>query len=102
MVKRTPKWKRDLIGGIEKALIEVFEESTLWNVSGQDMVHNSVETSAVIVGIALIGQSSLEAMAKEIARLKQLTTQDQNELAENINNATKDKQRSLEELRIDL
>ena len=64
MVKRTLKQKRALIGGIEKVVIEGFEESMLWDVSGLDMSQVGVETSVVIVKMALVRQSSLEAMAK--------------------------------------
>lgn len=52
--------------------------------------------------MALAGQLPSEAMAKEIVLLKQLATQDQNELAENIKNETEDKKRSQEYLRIAL
>lgn len=52
--------------------------------------------------MTLAGQSSSEAMAKEIARLKQYATQAQNELAEYVKNTSEDKQRILDELRIAL
>ena len=74
----------------------------LWDVSGPYVAQVGVETSIVIIGMALIGQSSMEAMAKEISQLKQSNTQAQNELAENMNNATEDKQRRLDKLRIAL
>ena len=100
VVKSTPKRKRDPIGGVEKAFNEGYEESTLWDISGLNVAHVVVETLAIIVEMALVGQLSLEAMAKEIVRLKKLATQAQNELAKNVKNVTKDKQKSLEELRI--
>ena len=37
VVKRNPKRKEALIGGIEKAVIEGFEESTLWDMSGPNV-----------------------------------------------------------------
>lgn len=64
VVKRTPKHKRTLVGVAEKALIEGYEESTLWDMSSLDVARVGVETSAMIVGMALAGQSSSEAMAK--------------------------------------
>ena len=67
VVKRTLKRKRSLIRGIEKVVIEGFEESMLWDVLGPNVAHVSIETSVVIVGTALTGQSSSEVMAKEIA-----------------------------------
>ena len=99
VVKRTPKCKRPLIRGVEKALIEGYEESTLWDISGPDVACVGVDTSPVIVGMALAGQSFSEAMSKEILCLKQLVTQTQNELTESVKHATKDRQRSLEELK---
>lgn len=84
VVKNTPKWKRTLVGGSEKALIEGYKESTLWDISGPDVSHVGVETFVVITGMALIGKSSSEAMAKEIIWLKQLVVQSQNELTNNI------------------
>ena len=102
VVKRTLKHKRALIGGIEKDLTESFEESALWGMSSPNVPQVSVETSIVIVEISLVGQSSFEDMAKEIAWFKQSATQCQNELDENMNNVTKDKQKILDELRIAL
>lgn len=32
VVKRTPKHKRGLIRGVDKALVEGYEESTLWDI----------------------------------------------------------------------
>ena len=84
VVKRTPKWKRTLIRGIEKAVIEGFEESTLWDVSGPNVARVGVETLVVIARMDLAGQSSSKVMAKKIVHLKQLATQAQNELAKNI------------------
>ena len=70
IVKRTPKSRKALFGGIEKPIIEGFEESTLWDISGPDVARVAVETSTVIARMELDGQSSTKAMAKEIARLK--------------------------------
>ena len=70
MVKRTLKWKKGLVGGIEKDVTEGFEKSTPWDVSGPDVARVGVKTSAVIAGMALAGQSSSKAMAKEFALLK--------------------------------
>lgn len=84
VVKRTPKHKRILIGGAEKPLIEGYEESTLWDISGPYVSCVGVETSAMIVGMALVGQLSSEAMEKEILYLKQLVTQTQSEMTESI------------------
>ena len=64
VVKRTPKRKTTLVGGVEKALIKGYEESTLWDILGPDVARFGEETSAVIDGMALIGQSSSEAMEK--------------------------------------
>jgi hypothetical protein len=52
--------------------------------------------------MALAGQSSLEAMAKENLHLKQLVTQTQNETTKNIKRIVNEKQRSLDELKIAL
>lgn len=70
VVKITPKQKKALVKGIEKGVIERFEEITLWDVSGPNVARVGVENLVVITGMALTGQSSLEAMAKEIACLK--------------------------------
>ena len=102
VVKRTAKHKRNLIGGIEKDVIECFEESKLWDVLGPYMARVGEETLVVIAEMALGGQSSSEAMAKENALLKESSTQDQNELSKNMKNATKDKKISLDKLRIAL
>lgn len=102
VVKRTLKRKRALIGGIEKDVIVGFEGSTLWDMSSLDVAWVDVETSTVIVEMALIGQSSSKAMAKEIFGLKQSATQDQNDLAKNMKNTPKEKQRSLDDMRIAL
>ena len=71
--------------------MEGFDKSTLWDISGPDVTLVGIETSAVIVGMALARQSSTEATAKEIARLKQSTTQVQPELTENARNMSEDK-----------
>ena len=102
VLKRTPKLKIALIGGVEKALVKGYEESTLWDISGPDVACVGVETSTIIVGMALVGQLSSEAMVKEIVRLKQLVTQMQNELIENVKHASEDNEKSLEELKIAL
>ena len=52
--------------------------------------------------MALAGQSSSEAMAKEIVCLKQLVTQTQNELTESVKGKIEYKKRILEELKIAL
>ena len=70
VVKRTPMHRKALVGGIEKLVMEGFKESTLWDISGTDVARVGVETSVVISGMALAGQSSTETMAKEIACLK--------------------------------
>ena len=100
VVKRTPKCRNALVDRIEKPVMEGFEESMLWDIYGPDVAQVGVETSVVIVGITLIGQSSTKAMAKEIARLKQSTTRVQAELTEHEKNTSEDKQRSLDELKI--
>ena len=66
VVKRTPKHRKILGASLEKPTIEGFEESTLWDISGPDVTRVGVETSVVIVRMALAGQTSTEAMAKEI------------------------------------
>jgi hypothetical protein len=63
------------VGGLEKPIIEGFEESPIWNIVGQDVSRVGVVTSVVIVGMALAVQTSTDAMAKEIARLKQSAAQ---------------------------
>lgn len=55
VVKRTPKRKRALIGGAEKDFVEGYEEIILWDVSSPDVVHVRVETSTLIVEMALVG-----------------------------------------------
>ena len=71
VVKRTPKDRKILVGNLEKAITEGFEESTIWNIAGQYVTRASVETLTVIAGMDLAGQTSTEAMAKEITLLKQ-------------------------------
>lgn len=102
VVMGTPKCKRTLVGGVEKALIEGFEESTRWDISGLDVAHVGVETYAVNVGMALTERSSSKAMAKEIFCLKQLVAQTQNELTDSIKRTADERQRSLDELKIAL
>ena len=99
VVKRTPKRRKILVGGLEKLVIEGFEESTIWNIAGQDVARVGVESLIVIVGMALADQTSTEAMAKEIAQLKQSMAQFQAKLAETVKNVAKEKQRSLDELK---
>lgn len=55
MVKITPKRKKALVRWIEKVVLEVFEEITLWDVSGPDVAQVGVENLAVITGMALTG-----------------------------------------------
>ena len=64
IIKWIAKQKRTLVGGAKKALIEGYKESTLWDISGPDVAHVGVENSVVIAGMALVGQSSSEAMEK--------------------------------------
>ena len=102
VVKQTSKCQNILVGGLEKPVTKGFEESTIWNVTGQDVTRVRVKISAVITGMTLTGQTSTEAMAKEISRLKQSTTQVQAELSERVKNVAEERQRSLNELKMDL
>lgn len=102
VVRRTLKCRKTLVGGVEKSMSEGFEESTLSNVLGLYVARVGIETSIVIAGMALVGQSSKEAMEKEISCLKQSTTQAQHELAEYMKNTSEDRKMSLDELRVAL
>jgi hypothetical protein len=84
VVKRTPKRQKVLVGGLEKPVTKGSEESTIWNIAGQDITRVGVETSIIIVKMAFAIQTSTEAMAKEITQLKHSTTQFQAELAETV------------------
>ena len=53
--KRTPKHKRSLIGGVEKALIEGYEKRTLWDISSLDVARIWVDNFVVIANMALAG-----------------------------------------------
>lgn len=64
MVKRTPKRKITLMKGVERVLIKGYEENKLWDLLGQDNAQVGVETLVIILGMAMVGQSSLEAMEK--------------------------------------
>ena len=75
VVKQTPKCRNILLGSIEKPTVEGFEERILWDISGLDVARVGIETSVVIVGMALADQTSTEAMEKDISRLKQSTAQ---------------------------
>ena len=55
VVRRTPKRRKTLVKGVEKVVLEGFEESTLWDISGPKVARVGVETSAVIAGMALAG-----------------------------------------------
>lgn len=55
VVKRTLKHKKTLFRGVEKVVMEGFEESTLWDIFGPDVAWVGLETSTVIVGMALGG-----------------------------------------------
>ena len=70
VVRRTPKHRKTLVRGVEKDVLEGFEESTLWDISNLDISRVGVETSSVIKGMVLIEKSSTEAMVKEITHLK--------------------------------
>ena len=100
--KRTTKHKRTLVEGAEKALIEGYEVNTLWDISGLDVSLVGVETSSIIASMALIGQSSSEAMEKEIFHLEQLVAQTQNELVDSIKRIVDERKISLDELYISL
>ena len=91
VVKWTPKHRKVLMGGLQKPVTEGFEESTIWNISGPSVSRVSVETSTIIIGMALTDQTSTEAMAKEITRLKQSAIQFQAELVETMKTTTKEK-----------
>lgn len=90
------------MGSLEKPVTKGFEEGTIWNISGPDLAWVSVETLVVITGMALADQTSTEAMAKEITRLKQSAIQFQDELEETVKTTAEEKQRSLNELKIAL
>ena len=102
MVKRPPKRRKVLVSGLEKPVTKGFEESTIWNISGPDVAWVDVETSTVIVEMALTKQTSTEAMVKEITWLKQYVVQFQAALVEIVKTATEEKQRSLDELKTTL
>lgn len=71
VVNRTLKCRKALVGGIEKFVMEGFEESTLWDISGPDVAQVGVETSTMIARMALAGQLSTKVMVKEIDHPKQ-------------------------------
>lgn len=48
VVKRIPKCRKILVGGLKKPFTEGFEESTIWNIVGQEVSQVSVETSTVV------------------------------------------------------
>ena len=83
-------------------MVEGFEESTLWDTSGPYVTRVGIETSTIIARMVLVGQSSTEAMAKEIVVLKQSAAQSQAELAEYKNRTSEYKKRSFDELRVSL
>ena len=64
VVKRTLKYQNVLVGSLEKPIVEGFEESTLWDISGPDVSQVGVNTSVVIAGMALAIQTSTKAMEK--------------------------------------
>ena len=90
------------MGGLKKFVTKGFEESTIWNISGLDVARVGVETSVVIVRMALVSQTSIESMAKEITQLKQSAVQFQAKLVESVKTTAKEKQRSLDEVKMDL
>ena len=67
VVKWTLKCQKILLGSIEKLIVEGFEESMLWDMSGSDVTRIGIQTLTVIVGMALAGQTSTESMEKEIS-----------------------------------
>ena len=83
-------------------MIEGYEDSTLWDISSPDVACVGVETSTMIAGMALIGQSSSETMAKEILLFKQLVAQTQNKQTDSIKHTIDERKRSLDELKIAL
>lgn len=91
VVKRTPKRWKVLVSSLKKPITEGFKESTIWNILGLDVTQVGVETSVVITETALAGQTSIEAMAKEITWLKHFAVQFQVELMETVKTATKEK-----------
>lgn len=102
VTKRTLKSLKILVGSIEKPIVEGFEERMLWDISGPDVTRVGIETSAVIIEMALADQTSTEAMEKEIARLKQSATGFQEELIESARSLAENKRKSLDELKIAL
>lgn len=57
VIKRNPKHRKTLVGGVEKVVMDGFEESTLWDIFVLDVARVGVETSIVIARIALTGKS---------------------------------------------
>ena len=102
VVKRTSKCSKSLIEGVEKFVVEGFEESTLWDISGPDIARVGVEALAMIAGMALARQSSIEEMIKEIDCLKQFASWLQAELVEHTKNMLEDKKQSLDEMKVAL
>ena len=100
--KWTLKHRKIIVGSIEKPITEGFEESTLQDISSPYVTQVGIETSATIVRMALSGQTSTEAMEKEIARLKQSPAQFQAELIESARSVLEGKRRSLDKLKIAL
>lgn len=60
VVKQTPKHQKILVGGLEKPITEGFQESTIWNIEGQDITQVGVETFTVIVRLALFNKHPLK------------------------------------------
>ena len=102
VVKRTPKHRKDLVSKIEKPIMEGLKESTLWDIFGRDVARVGVETSVMIVEMALDGQLSTKVMAKQIDHLRKSAALVQTELIEHAKNMSENKQRSLDELKIAL
>lgn len=75
IVKRNPKRKKNFVEGKERVSIEGYDKHTLWDLLVHDIAWVGIETSVVIAGMAMAGQSSSEAMAKEITHLNHLVPQ---------------------------
>lgn len=75
LFRRTPKRKKNFVEGKERVSIKEYGEQTLWDLSGHDVSRVGIETSVIIVGMAMVGKSSFKAMAKEITLFNHLVSQ---------------------------
>ena len=78
--------------------MEGYDDHTLWDVFVPDVSRIEVENSSIIIGMALVGQTTYEYMAWEIGHLTQLVDQLQKKLEDTDKKNHESKEKDMSEL----